>query len=226
MDELRATDALNADWTVLLLLVCIGVLGWINLVSPKKWRLISGAFFSFRLGRQSMRDDIDPQDRTLIVLVLMSSCVIALFLYEFGSLKAGLVPGLSDWAKVLGVSLVALLAQVLVLNGLRFLFQGDGGLSEYLYTLLLLHVALGIALLPITGVLAFPHHIAWRSWLAWTGLVISAAIVFFRWVRAVVIGVGAGVPVRYIFLYLCALEILPVVLLLQASERIVPNPSH
>ncbi len=226
MDQLRPTDPLNADWTVLLLLVCIGVLGWINLVSPKKWRLISGSFLSFRLGRQSMRDDIDPQDRTLIVLVLMSSCVLALFLYEFGSLRASLDPGLGDWTKVLGLCMAMLLAQVLVLNGLRLLFQGDGGLGEYLYTMLLLHVTLGIMLLPITGMLAFPHHVEWRSWLAWAGLGIVAAVVFFRWVRAVVIGVGAGVPIRYIFLYLCALEILPVALLLQASERIVPNPSH
>lgn len=226
MDQLRPTDPLNADWTVLLLLICVGVLGWINLVSPKKWRLLSGSFFSFRLGRQSMRDDIDPQDRTLIMLVVMSSCVLALFLYEFGSLHAGVGTGLGHWSRMLVLCMAALLAQVLVLNGLRILFQGDGGLSEYLYTLLLMHVALGIVLLPITSVLAFPHDVEWRSWLAWAGLAIVVVVILLRWVRALIIGVGAGVPVRYIFLYLCALEILPVALLLQASERIVPNPSH
>lgn len=225
-DSPRALDAFSADWIVLVLLVCVGTLGWINLVSPKKWRLITRSIFSFRLGRQSMRDDIDPQDRTLIAMVIMASAVIALFAFQF-AVRLDVVPAnFGWWARIFGSALGLLLLQVVLLRGMVLLFQGDGGLTEYTFTLLLLHVAVGIALLPVVGVMAYPHHIAWRAWAAWAGVGIVAAATVFRWLRALVVGVGSGVPVRYIFIYLCALEILPVALALHETQRALPATSH
>ncbi|MCB0774190.1 MAG: hypothetical protein KDB93_12540, partial [Flavobacteriales bacterium] len=63
-------------------------------------------------------------------------------------------------------------------------------------------------------------------WLAWSGLGIGVAVLLFGWVRAVVVGVGSGAPLRYIFLYLCALEMLPVALALQYARNIVPSLPH
>ncbi len=81
-ETLRATDPLAGDWILLVILFVLGMLGWVNLVSPKKWRLITRSFFSFRLGRQSLRDELDVQDRTLIGLAVMASGTIALFAYQ------------------------------------------------------------------------------------------------------------------------------------------------
>lgn len=225
-DSLRTLDPFGADWTVVVILICVGTLGWINLVSPKKWKLITRSIFALRLGRQSMRDDIDPQDRTLVAMLIMASAVIALFGYQW-CLRSGAVPaGFASWARMLGAVLVILLAQVVLLRFLALLFQGDGGLMEYTYTLLLIHVALGLALLPVVLILAYPHHVEWRTAAVWAGLGIVAAITLFRWLRALVVGVGSGVPVRYIFIYLCALEILPVALALHETQRILPATSH
>ena len=235
-ETLLATDPLAGDWILLVMLAALGMLGWINLVSPKKWRLLTRSFFSFRLGRQSLRDELDLQDRTLIGLAVMASAALALFGYQFTVLVAHLPPGIGLWAKLFGAFLLLLLVQVLLVRLASRLFQADGGLSEYLYTLLLLHVVLGVALLPVTASIAWPHdvttsaarpdEILWRAWGLRFGLVLVALVTVFRWIRAAVLGLGEGVPLRYVFIYLCALEILPVVLACQLALRYLPDPSH
>ena len=225
-ETLRATDPLAGDWILLVMLAALGMLGWINLVSPKKWRLLTRSFFSFRLGRQSLRDELDLQDRTLIGLAVMASAVLALFAYQFAVLLAHVRPGFGLWAALFGASLVLLAAQVSLVRSAVRLFEGDSGLSEYLYTLLLLHVALGIALLPVTGMTAWPHHTVWRTWAIWIGFGLVALVTAYRWVRAAVLGMSEGVPLRYVLVYLCALEILPVALACQQTLRVLPDPYH
>jgi len=75
------------------------------------------------------------------------------------------VGGFLQWTRIFGLCIALLIGQVFTIRVTAALFQGDGGLGEYLYTLLLLHVVLGMALLPVTGLLAFPHTVAWRGWL-------------------------------------------------------------
>ncbi len=105
--------------------------------------------------------------------------------------------------------------QVLLLRLLGLLFRGDGGSTEYVYTLLLLNVALGVALLPVVALMAWPHQMAWRPWIGGLGLVLLGAMLVFRWFRALLCGRGGGLSTGYVLLYLCALEILPVALALQ-----------
>ena len=173
-----------------------------------------------------MRDELDLEDRTLIGLAVMASAALALFAYQFVVLVAHARSGFGLWAVLFGASLALLAAQVSLVRSAGGLFEGDSGLSEYLYTLLLLHIALGIALLPVTGMTAWPHHPAWRTWAIWIGIGLVALVTAYRWVRAVVLGMGEGVPLRYVFVYLCALEILPVALACQQALRILPDPYH
>lgn len=225
-ETLRATDALAEDWILVVLLAVLGLLGWVNLVSPKKWRLLVRSFFSFRLGRQSLRDELDLQDRTLIVLLVAASASVSLFAYQVAIRTGGLPGGPGTWAQLFGGGLVLLVLQVLALRMLGLLFQVDGGLGEYLYTLLLLHVMLGLCLLPLTAGAAWPHRPEWRTWALWAGIAVAAAITLYRWMRALVLGFSEGVPPRYVFIYLCALEILPAGLALHHALRLIPDPSH
>lgn len=215
MDVLRGTDPLSGDWMALVVLLATGLLGWINVVSPKKWRLLTGTVFGLRLGRQSMRDEVDLQDRTLVALVIMAMGVLALFLYQWGVLYGGSGQGSLIWARIFGLCLALFVGQVLLLRMLGLLFRGDGGSTEYMYTLLLLNVALGVALLPVVALMAWPHQPAWRPWIGELGLLLLGAMLVFRWFRALLCGRGGGLSTGYVLLYLCALEILPIALALQ-----------
>jgi len=215
MDESRALDPLAVDWTLAILLVSIALLGWINLVSPRKWPLILRSVFSYRLGRQSLRDELDLQDRSLISLLIMACGVSALFATQVAVLSGGAENSFLLWLRMFGTVVGVVVVQVMVLRSMAVLFQGDGGITEYLYTALVFHIAAGLVLLPFTALLAYPHEVGWRGWLALAAGVLLALITLFRWLRAALVGWGEGVPLRYILIYLCALEFLPVAILLE-----------
>lgn len=235
-EALRSTDPLAGNWVLLVMLAALGMLGWINLVSPKKWRLLVRSFFAVRLGRQSLRDELDLQDRTLIGLAVMASATTALFTYQFMVLVAHRPTGIGLWGELFAFSLILVFVQAALIRLAGRLFQADAGLPEYLYTLLLLHVVLGLALLPVAASIAWPHDVTtsatrpdemlWRTWGLRIGVLLVALVTVFRWVRAAILGLGEGVPLRYVFIYLCTLEILPVALACQAALRLLPDPSH
>jgi hypothetical protein len=212
---LRFTDPLSTEWVTTMLLLVFMLLAYTNVAAPKKWRLLWGALFTLRLGKQAMREDVDLQDRTLIGLLCTALVVLALFAYQAEVLLGARATGLVVFGRTLGLVVLLLLAQVVVLWLVNFLFRVDGGTREYLYTVLLLTVTLGLLLLPVVTLMAYQPD--WRGVLLPVGAVLATAYVGYRWFRGVVIGVGMGVPPRHVFLYLCTAEILPVALAIRSA---------
>ncbi len=213
----RFSDPLGSEWVTAMLLLVVVLLAYTNVASPKKWRLLWGAFFTLRLGRQVMREDIDLQDRTLIGLLFAGLLVVSLFAYQATVLLGVPGTGLVVFARLLAGVVGVMVGQFLLLWLVGVLFRGDGGLQEYLYTLVLITVMLGMVLLPVALLMAYQPGM--RPYLLPVGLLLMVAMVLYRWVRAVVIGVGEGVPPRHVFLYLCAAEMLPVALAFHAAVR-------
>jgi hypothetical protein len=212
---LRFTDPLSTEWVTTMLMLVFMLLAYTNVAAPKKWRLLWGAIFTLRLGKQAMREDVDLQDRTLIGLVGASLIVLALFAYQAVVLLGAPATGLVVFGRTLGLVVLVLVAQIVVLWLVDFLFEADGGTREYLYTVLLLTVALGLLLLPVVTLMAYQPD--WRRVLLPVGGALAATYVLYRWLRGAVIGVGDGVPPRHVFLYLCTAEILPVALALRSA---------
>lgn len=211
-------------WVLLVLLSAVGTLGYVNMVSPRKWRLLLRSFFSIRLGRQSLRDDLDLQDRSFIALIIASCAVIGLFIMQCGTLLAGVAPQVSVWVIAFAGALVVMAVQVVLLRVVTGSFQAGGGDGEQVYTLLVLQVVSGLLLLPMVAVIAFPHEPEWRGMLPWVGLCLAGTIVVLRWVRGGWVALTDGVPLRYIFIYLCALEFLPIALVIQYLRAFLRAP--
>ncbi len=226
MDELRAVDVLGKDWVVGVLLLVFGIVAWVNMASPRQWSVIKRSFFAFRLGKQSLRDELSLQDRTLMAVLVVSLVLIALFAYQVVVYNGWAVPGVALFGRILVLVVAVLVARIFLLRGLAMLTDSDGGTAEYVYTVITFTIVLGLVLLPLAMLIAYPFHTAWRSWLWVVGSGVAAIVLLFRWMRAAVIGAGSGVPLRYIFLYLCASEILPVALALQQARQYILLPSH
>ena len=226
MDELRAIDVLGKDWVVGVLLLVFGIVAWVNMASPRQWTVIQRSFFAFRLGKQSLRDELSLQDRTLVALLVVALVLIGLFSYQVVVFNGWVMPGIAVYGRIQGLVVAVLLARILLLRGLAGLTDSDGGTAEYVYTLITFTIVLGLVLLPVAMLIAYPFHTAWRSWLWLVGVAVAAAVLLFRWLRAAVIGVGSGVPLRYIFIYLCAAESLPVSVALQQAPHYILLPSQ
>lgn len=226
MDQLRAVDALSSGWLAGILLLALGVLAWVNMVSPKQWPVLARSFGALRLGKHRLREDLDMRDRTLTGLVVLSTIVIAMFAYQILLYHGWIAHGFVEFGRILLVVAVVSLAQVAFLRAISVLPAADGGTEEYLYTVILMHVVMGLLLLPVVTVMSFPWRVAWREWAWIVGAAIITLTILFRWVRAATIGLGNGVPLRYIFIYLCALEILPVGLAIEYARQFVPPSPH
>ena len=59
----RPHDPLAADWITALFLVCLVVLTIINHAAPRTWRILLHAAFRMRLGRQTLREDVESFGR-------------------------------------------------------------------------------------------------------------------------------------------------------------------
>lgn len=211
-DPLRTMDPMNAEWVTFLLLAVFAALAWTNMSSPRKWRLLAQAMFRMRLGRQTLREEIDLQDRTFIGLLSVAVVVLALFLWQAMVLTMPL--GRPSYAWLGSALLLLLMSQGVVLRGLEVLIGVDRGITEYLSTGLLLFILSGVVLLPVVTLMAYRS--AWRPGLLAAGMVLLTMLLLYRWVRGAWVGMGEGVPVRYIILYLCAAEVAPVLLMVHA----------
>lgn len=211
-DHLRSSDPLNSEWVTLLLLAVVITLAITNMSSPRKWRLLTRSLFSIRLGRQTLREEIDLQDRSLMGLILMATAVLGLFLWQAGTL---LVPTeVRSFAWLAGAVGLFLVANALLLRVLAIVADSNKGISEYFSTGLLLFILTGLAMLPIVTLLAYGP--AWRTFLLSLGAIICLLLLIYRWIRGLWMGISEGIPARYLILYLCAAEAAPVLLLARA----------
>ncbi len=215
VDHPRAVDPLNAEWVTVVLLSVFALLAMTNLSSPRKWRLLTHAMFRMRLGRQALREEVDLQDRTLLGLLLAAAGITALYVWQMLVQAGG--DEVPTYLGLIGIVAGVLIAQSALLRVVGGVLQVDHGLDEFLYTGLLLFILLGALLLPITVIIAY--HIEWRTGALAIGAVLVGLLLLYRWVRGAWIGVGEGVSPRYIILYLCTAEILPVLLVLRASRH-------
>ena len=208
LDRLRQADPLSAEWVTVVLLVVVFLMALINMSSPRKWRLLGRSMFSMRLGRQALREEMDLQDRAFLGLLLVATGVLALFGWQAFTVQ-GIAPVFPFLvALVLGV----ILAHYLVLRAIGALMRVSAGVEEYLYTGFLLFILTGMAMLPVVVLIAYRP--ACRPGLILAGVVVLVLLLLYRWLRGAWIGMGEGVPLRYIMLYFCAAELLPVLLVI------------
>ncbi len=208
----RSHDPLAADWIAALLIGCVVVLAIINRTAPRTWRILGQATFRLRLGSQTLREDVDLQDRNFLGLLLVAVLAIAMLGWQLLVIHGGAVHT-TYLTLVAGVAVV-LLVQGLLPRLVAGLLHVDAGSSEYLYTGSLLYALTGILLLPLVTVAAY--NVDWRDGLLLSGGVLLGLTVLYRWFRGAWIGMGEGLSPGYIILYLCAAEIVPVLLAIHA----------
>ena len=96
-----------------------------------------------------------------------------------------------------------------------FVFQMQKEVSDYVVTLFLFCNTLGLFMMPIVICLAFARKVNPRLFIV-AGGIILATFLCARLVRGLIIGINSVRVSRfYLFLYLCTLEILPLVVLLK-----------
>ncbi|MFH0759279.1 MAG: DUF4271 domain-containing protein [Bacteroidota bacterium] len=112
------------------------------------------------------------------------------------------------------------MARVVLVNLAGFLFNRTRIFREYLYNTFIFNKLLGITMVPLLVFVVYTTGIL-REVFQWTALVTVSAIFLMRIIRSIVFSFKKDVPIFYMFLYLCALELAPLALFYRWLEGIL-----
>ncbi len=214
----HGSDPFTADWVILLFILMLLLLTWVRAAHPSRLKRVLDSVWAPRIIRQVGRDEeplTHPASWALFLVTVLSG---GLFLYQQNlHYDWDFLPPASfmSYSYCTLIVLGGALLKLLSLGLLRPLIGRDVGIREYMFHLLLILEALGILFVPITLLVSFMSSFP-PSW----GFIISYPLLGLALLlligRAIFIARSHAVPSFYIFLYLCTLEILPLIVLSKA----------
>lgn len=211
-------EPVASSWITLLLLGIFLLLAWINKVYRKRTVQLANAFVSNRFVQQIIREEGVLTGRGSLALNLATLLIVSMFLFQVvrwanpshimlsdGLLYSAIAGGLTLWA----------LAKLLLVSASGVLLKAENEVREYLFNMLLFNQFLGLVLLPLVLCLAFIPGGSGVGFVI-AGGVLAAGVFAFRVIKAGYLGfANTNFSGMYIILYLCTLEILPLMLLIK-----------
>ena len=210
-------------WYFIYLFILLGIYAWISLYYGKVMIQTFQASTNFQLTNKMFRNNSLLQnqlDGGLYVFYVLSMA----FLLYYLELKTGLLPYDLRGGLLFLFNLVLLaglfFGRLLLHNVSGFLFNKRKIVREYLYNMFVFNKLMGLAALPLIFLLVYTRGIL-QDMVFWTSIVTLSGILVLRLIRGFVFSYKKDVLIFYMFLYLCALEIAPLVLLYRWLEGIL-----
>jgi hypothetical protein len=207
----------NTEWASILIISCFMLFAISQYGYVKRMQKIIKAFFTNRFFIQFSREGGLYTERASMLLFI--SYILAFSLFIFNSYKfyfpISVFPSLNFliYLKVLiGVIIFYLLKMALFwFNG--YIFRASNETSDYVLNLYLFGQITGICLLPVIVITTYFEN---NKIVLYAGAVVIILLSIYRLLKGFVIALSKSkVSAYYIFLYLCTLEILPLVLLVK-----------
>jgi hypothetical protein len=204
-------------WPVFVLLFSFILLVYLRVNSSRRFFQIIRAFFSLSYTRQLVREEYRLNKGTSIALILLFIITASIFLYKLNSYYGFFefsIPGFPAFLVICGAILFVYSLKLLINRLLSFLVDETERLDEYIFNVFMMNKAIGFFLFPV--VIALQYIKMDTHYLLVGGLMIAVFFYAIRIFRGFVIGyAGKGISVFHLFLYLCTLEILPLVVLIK-----------
>jgi len=213
----------NPDWLFLILIIVLGALTYLRVFYRKNFFQIISACFNNNLTNQIVRDENLLMQRASVMLNVTFSIIAASYIYLVSVHYEWSLDGIgTGFIRFVFLALIVSAAFTLKFFLLRFcayLFNLGREMSTYIFNIFIINNLLGIALVPIVALILFGNLIDS------TVLIIAAvSIIGIAWLYR--IGRGILIAARYpdfspvyLFLYLCALEIAPLLVLVKLVSK-------
>jgi hypothetical protein len=210
-------------WYFIYLFILLGIYAWISLYygnilvqtfqASTNFNLTYRMFYSNSLLQKQL-------DGTLYLFYFLSLA----FLVYYMELRTGLIPynlqGILLFMFNLALLALIFFCRVILHNLTGFLFNRVKIIREYLYNMFVFNKLAGLVALPLVFLMVYTSGIL-QDILIWTCILALSGIFLLRVIRGMVFSYKKDVLNFYMFLYLCALEIVPVVLLYRWLEGVL-----
>lgn len=219
--ELRPSPNLYEDWMILVFFLSLTILAYVRVVYGKRIQRLYSSLLRVQILKQVMREELVFSHRASVLLFLNFCLVISLIGVAAAKFYGWNVFGTSGMV-LYGVFFVtvsgAYLLKLLVASILRVVLADPGLLREYLYVVFLVNKAAGIILLPLALGLIYLNVGALQQ-IFFACIAVLLILGLYRIVQGALLSVGYRVPKVYIILYLCTLEIMPLLVIIGAMNR-------
>jgi hypothetical protein len=205
---------MSPDWLMGIIIICLIVLAWLKLFYHKFINHTVISFWNFQLSKKEFRNRNIFARRVAFILNLNFILIGGLFIYlvlnhlQINPLQLKPFPYYLCLTIILA-SLLLIRHILLIMTG--YIFNRQEYFKEYLHQIFLIYKNIGIYFIPLVIAIAYVHDNL-RIYLIITGLVLLVMAYLFRFVRGIQIIIKKDVLIFYLILYLCTLEILPVVI--------------
>jgi hypothetical protein len=156
----------------------------------------------------------------LNALFFLNISFFAVLYYNFSSINTGKASSFLTFVYTLAGFLLLYFGKFIVVRIIGYIFDGVKESKEYLHTVFIYNKNLGIFLLPVTLSVPFIADFA-IYFLLIIGLIIAIVFYLLRLIRGVKILFRKHVSIFYMILYLCALEILPLLVIYKLLKSLV-----
>lgn len=216
---------LNHDpqyWITIIIIFSLTLFAWLKTSFNKKLSQLFNSFFSIRVNMLN-REEISVSSSVSAALSLLFLVVFSMFIYQFMLLvnnnKAFSFLYSSNpfsvYIKVFLILFFMYLLKVLVVQFLGLLFDAQPISAYYLFNIFLYNQILGIFLLPLIIAVSFVKIISPKQ-LLYAGIFVFFAMFLYRLIKSVRANHSYKISKYYLFLYLCALEIMPLIVVIKA----------
>ena len=202
------------DWIVGVILVSLTIFATTRLFYGKVFTSTLRALFDSRVSNKLHNENNNFTQRVSASLLAIFIINGGLFLYEILShygINLINLPGFVFFIALCFFLFVLLGIKKYTLKFLGFILKKEALFAEYLHNIFLYNKAIGICLLPV--VIGVPFMSDWFSVVLINLAIISIILcIVLRYNRGVGIIINKQVSVFYMILYLCAVEIFPVLI--------------
>ncbi|MBK9400334.1 MAG: DUF4271 domain-containing protein [Bacteroidetes bacterium] len=209
------------DWFTISLLILLSLFTWFRFFYYRIFRQLFSAFFNTTTTNQIVRDESVLLQRASLVLSIISYLLMGLFVYQLSVIfnwDTGILDGGLLRFVMFSVAIAAAYSiKMIFLRFLSVIFDQERSVAIYIFNVFLMVMMIGLLLLPVNILLAYSPALI-REIVVVLSIAVVGLLFLYRLVRAVLIWTGIpGFSLFYLFLYLCAFEIAPLLIIWKAA---------
>ena len=204
----------TGDWVLLVIIIIVLLFIWIKIFYNKFFSFLANSLISYQLSAKLFSEKNVLLKRVSFVLDVIYHIVLSIFLYEsftFLNLSPVRLTSYNLFLLFLNILILYTLLRSVVLKLFNYLFKTDPIISEYVHNNFIINKSIGIVLFPVTIAICYMPE-SFAGILFVVGLVLLGSGIVFKMVRGYQIIIRKEVLFIYLILYLCTLEILPLLL--------------
>jgi hypothetical protein len=204
------------NYTTIIVLLIFALLGVIAALEGKKINQLYKAIIGLSYASVLKREEKTISRRSSFLLLLVFLFTTSLVLFNgiiYNNYSTMFSNNLILFIAIIASIITAYFIKIFSVIILGFIFEKTVMVSDYVFNILLFNVGLGIVLFPFL-ILYFYTPLPKDILLIISFSIISFFIVY-RILRSIYISFQQGAFISYIFLYFCALEILPLIVLIK-----------